>query len=444
MSETASARVEKFLSRIDALNPRFRAMTAVHDDDARQSARDIDARRDSGEWAGPLNGMIVAIKDNIDVAGHRCASGSRLFAEHRPDRDATVTARIRRAGGIVIGMASMMELAFGLRTTDALTGQCRNPWAADRVPGGSSGGTAASVALGFCDAALGTDTGGSVRMPAAFCGVTGLRPTLGRVSNRGVRPVSESLDTVGPMARTVGGVAQLYSVIAGFDPEDPHSLRRPVADWTRDPSDDVSGLRVGIPRNFYFDDLSPGIAESVMAVAQQFEAGGARLIEIDVPDAEIAHQYATRIILADACVLHAADLDARRDHFSDQVYERMIAGRCLSATDLTEAQRFRERWAHAARRRFDGIDATLFATTPIVAPPIEDNAHLADATRHATRFAYGGSLAGLPGLSIPCGDHGGLPIGALLESAPFAEDRLFRLGAHWQARTDWHRRTPPV
>jgi aspartyl-tRNA(Asn)/glutamyl-tRNA(Gln) amidotransferase subunit A len=447
MTELRTGReaVEEAIERIEALNPKFRALVSVFAAEARADADESDARRAEGAWGGPLDGMTIAIKDNIDTAGKRTASGSRLFADHVPVEDAFVVRRIRRAGGVVLGKASMMELAFGLRTRDAIAGQCVNPWAEDRVPGGSSGGSAASVALGFCDAALGTDTGGSVRMPSALCGITGLRPTHGRVSNGGVRPVSVSFDTVGPMARDVGNVARLYSVIAGYDPSDPHSRLSPFEDWTRTQVTDVRGIRIGIPRNFYFTDVDPEIVSAVEKVSRGFEKAGAELVEIEVPNAESAHEYATRIILADACDLYADELDNRREDISDQVYERMVAGRQLSGVDYAEALRFREIWTRAAELRFENVDATLMPTTPIVAPPIDDNKHLRDATSTATRFTYGGSLAGLPGISFPCGVSGdGLPIGALLETRRWSEALLFRLAARWQTDTDWHRRIPAV
>ncbi|GAB5468070.1 MAG: Asp-tRNA(Asn)/Glu-tRNA(Gln) amidotransferase GatCAB subunit A [Rhodospirillales bacterium] len=439
-------RLEAALARIDALNPTYRALVSVAAERARAEADHGDARRRAGIWGGPLDGVIVVAKDNIDEAGLRTAAGSRLFADYVPDEDAFVLRRVRKAGGIVIGKASMMELALGLRSLDAIAGQCRNPWAEDRVPGGSSGGSACAVALDFCQAALGTDTGGSVRMPAAFCGVTGLRPTHGRVSNDGVRPVSVSLDTVGPLARDVGDVARLYAVIAGYDPRDPHSRRRGVEDWTRDRSADVAGLKIGLPRHFYRDDLDPEIAGAVAAVARHFEAAGATLVEIEVPEAERAPEFVSRIILSDVCALYAKELAERRADVSDQVYERMIAGQALTAVDYAEALRFREAWARAADLRYrEQVDATLIATTPTVAPPIEDNAHLVDATRRATWFTYGGSLAGVPGISFPCGfNRDGLPIGALLETRRWREDLLFRLVANWQAGSDWHRRRAAV
>jgi aspartyl-tRNA(Asn)/glutamyl-tRNA(Gln) amidotransferase subunit A len=247
------------------------------------------------------------------------------------------------------------------------------------------------------------------------------------------------------MAKDVGNVARLYSVIAGYDAADPHSRNSPVADWTRTLDTDVRGIRIGIPRNFYFTDVDPEIVGAVEEVSRALERAGAKLLEIEVPNAERAHEFATRIILADACNLYADELDNRRNEISDQVYERMVGGRELSGVDYAAALRFREIWARDAVLRFGDVDAILMPTTPVVAPPVDDNKHLRDATRTATRFTYGGSLAGLPGISFPCGiSSDGLPIGALLETSRWSEALLFRLVARWQADTDWHRRIPAV
>lgn len=428
-------RVEADLDRIARLNPLYRAMVTPDAEGARRAA--------AAGRQGPLAGLTITVKDNIDTAGLRTACGSRLFADRVPDRDATVVARLRQAGAIILGKASMMELAFGLRTTDAIGGQCRNPWDQERVPGGSSGGSAASVALGFGTASLGTDTGGSVRMPSAFCGVTGLRPTHGRVPNAGVLPVSETFDTVGPIARRVADVAAVYQVIAGYDATDPHSIDRPVEAW--DGGSDIAGLRVGVPETFYFEGVDPEFVAAISRLRRSLGDAGAHVVPITLPGAEIAHAHATRIILADACALHDDALDHRRGDISDQVYERMIKGRAVTGVEYAQSLRFRERWSRTLAGAFRQVDVLLMPATPGPPAPIEDGAHLEDATRHATRFTYGGGLAGTPGLSLPCGfTESGLPIGALFEAPWWQETRLFRIGAWWQAQTDWHLRQPAL
>ena len=441
---SAAARVDDCLARIAALNPQFRAFSTVDAEGARTRAAEIDAASRDGRWLGLLHGMTLAVKDNIDVT-LPAASGSRLFAGRIAPSDAPVVARLREAGAIIVGKAAMMELAFGVRSLDAVAGQCRNPWDSARVPGGSSGGSAIAVALDLADAALGTDTGGSVRVPAGFCGVTGLRPTIGLVSNRSVLPVSVSLDTVGPMARRVEDAARVLLAIAGHDPEDLFSVDRAPDPSLLHIAGDVKGLRIGLPRNFYFNDIDVETADAVRSVADTLAQAGARLVNIKLEGAADAHGHATTIIYCDACALHAKALDAKPANISAPVLDRMIKGRDRSGVDYADAQRFRQAWTLHLRDVFRRVDALLYPTSPYPAPPIEEKAHLEEATRHATRFTYGGSLAGLPGLSLPCGfTRSGLPIGALLEGAWWREADLLRLGKAWQDRTDWHLRIPPA
>jgi aspartyl-tRNA(Asn)/glutamyl-tRNA(Gln) amidotransferase subunit A len=440
---TATASVETALDRIARFNEDYRAYVTIDRDGALRSAADADTAQQHGRSLGLLHGMVVAIKDCVDTAGLRTACGSTLFANHVPNRDAPVVQRLRQAGAIVLGKAALMELCFGVRSTDMVGGQVRNPWNRLHVPGGSSGGSAAAIALDLCDGALGTDTGGSVRIPAAYCGISGLRPTHGRVSNRGTLAVSASFDTIGPMARSVDDVARLFVTLAGYDDADPGSVDMPLGVEVLTQTTGMARVRIGIPRNFYYDDIDPEIATAVRAVATTLAAAGAELVEVDVPAAEIAHQYATTIILADVCEVHADALDHRRDAFSPQVYERMIKGRARSGVDYAAAMRFREAWRRSLRTLFAGVDMLLYPTTPFAAPLIEDGAHLEDSTRHATRFAYGGALAGVPGLSVPCGiTTAGLPIGVLFEAAWGNEALLLRAGRVWQNATDWHLRRP--
>jgi aspartyl-tRNA(Asn)/glutamyl-tRNA(Gln) amidotransferase subunit A len=442
---SVGARLDKYLARIAALNPRFRAFSTIDTEGARARAAEIDAASRDGRWLGLLHGVTLAIKDNIDVAGLPAASGSRLFAGRIAPSDAPVVARLRETGAIIIGKAAMMELAFGVRSLDAVAGQCRNPWDPTRVPGGSSGGSAIAVALDFVDAALGTDTGGSVRVPAGFCGVAGLRPTIGRVPNRGVLPVSMTLDTVGPIARRVEDIARVLLVIEGYDPEDPFSVDRAPDPSLLHIAGNVKGLRIGLPRNFYFDDVDAEVADAVRSLGDTLARAGARLIDIELEGAAEAHGHATTIIYCDACALHAKALDTEAAKISAPVFERMIKGRNYSGVDYAAALRFREAWTTALREVFRRVDALLYPTSPYPAPPIDEGAHLEEATRHATRFTYGGSLAGLPGLSLPCGfARSGQPIGALLEGAWWHEADLLRLGKAWQDRTDWHLRVSPA
>ena len=431
--------VDGCLARIEEL-ARLNAFTQVFAEEARARARELDSRSERG----PLHGVPVAVKDLMAIAGHPTTCGTELHRHAPPAAvSADAVAALEAAGAVVVGATNLHEWANGPTSSNPHFGPVRNPWDEERVPGGSSGGSAVAVALDLVDAALGTDTGGSVRIPAGFCGVTGLRPTIGLVSNRSVLPVSASLDTVGPMARRVEDVARVLTAIAGHDPDDWTSVDRPFDPSLLRVAADVTGLRIGVPRKFYSDDVDTEIADAVRSVADTLARAGARLVDIELEGAAEANQHAATIIYCDACALHANALDAEREKISAVVYERLIKGRERSGVDYANALRFRETWIMRLRDMFARVDVLLYPTSPHTAPPIEESVPLEDSTRHATRFTYGGALAGLPGLSLPCGfTRSGLPIGALLEGPWWREADLLRLGGAWQERTDWHLRLP--
>lgn len=438
---SVSAKVEVQLDRIARLNPRYRAFVTVDADGARRRAAEIDAAEREGRWLGLLHGMTIAVKDNIDTQGMRTAAGSALFADRVPGADAVVVERLKRAGAIVIGKAALMELAFGVRSLDAVAGQVRNPWNADHIAGGSSGGSAAAVALDLCDAALGSDTGGSIRVPAGFCGITGLRPTHGFVPNRGSLPVSVTMDTIGPMTRRVEDAARILVTIAGHDPKDPLSNQGNPTNSLLAPGPGMTGMRVGIPRRFFFEDIGTDVEKSVLSVADCFAAAGAEIVEIEIPGAADAHRHATTIIYCDACALHQHDLSKRPELFSRPVFERMTKGLERTGVDYANALRFREAWRQTLRNIYATVDLTLVPTSPLPAPLIVDPGHLETATAEATRFTFGGGLAGIPGISLICGfSAAGLPIGALLEAGWGNEAALIGAATAWQAATDWHLR----
>lgn len=440
------ARVDALLTRQARIDDRFRSIVTPTPSLARPAAQAADAAAAEGLTLGLLHGMAIAVKDNIDTAGIRTACGSALFADRIAAGDAPVVTRLKGAGAAIVGKAAMMELAFGVRSLDAVAGQVRNPWNPAHVPGGSSGGSAAAVAAGLCDAALGTDTGGSIRVPAAFCGVAGLRPTFGRVPNRGCLPVSESFDTIGPIARHVADLARILAVLAGPDAADPSSRAMPadLAWLSRDK--DVRGLCIGVLGGFHADDVDAEVARAVAAVGEGLAALGAELVPVILPEAAAAQEAATTIIYADACALHADALETKRHLISPPVYDRMIKGRAFSAPAYAAALRFRERWQRDLRALFATVDAVMLPASPETAPPIEaTGGDLHVVTRNATRFTYGGGLAGIPGLALPCGfAANGLPIGVLFEAGWGNEAVLLRIGEAWQAATGWHRMAPPI
>lgn len=436
--------VEGCLARIEALNPALNAMITTTAEAAREAADACDRAAAEGRWLGLLHGLPIALKDNIETAGVRTTSGAAYLADHIPNRDAPVVARLKAQGAILTGKANLQELAWGVVSTNPVAGQCRNPWNPARIPGGSSGGSGAAVAAGMAEAALGTDTGGSVRIPAAMTGIAGLRPTHGRLSIRGITPVSVAHDTVGPMARRVADVARIFAALAAYDSLDPVSRDLPLGNFLPTLGDGIAGVRVGIARSFFFEDVDAEVEAAVREGARTLESLGARLVEVTLAGAETAQRWTTVMAYADACAYHRERLDAGPGAISRPVYERMILGRDFGAVDYAEAMRGREAWRRTLAEAFETVDVLLAPTTPRPAPPIADDRSLHRATQEATRFTYGGALASIPGLSVPCGfSADGLPTGMMLEGAWGAEPLLLRVGHAYQTATDWHLRRAP-
>ncbi|MGI9479870.1 MAG: amidase [Hyphomicrobiaceae bacterium] len=438
----ARAHLEESLANVETWNGRVNAMMAMNADDARRTADDLDAAAARGEWAGLLHGMTLAIKDNIDTAGIETTRGSHFFKGRVPNADAPVVSRLKRAGAVIVGKATLHEVAFGVRSHNAVIGQCRNPYDTDYIPGGSSGGSGVAVATGMADAALGTDTGGSVRIPAAINGITGLRPTLGRVSNSGCLPVSDLHDTIGPMARSAIDVARLFAVMAGYDDADPTSRDRLLENFLPTLGAGIAGMRIGVPRAYYYDDLAPETATAVEAALKALEKLGATLVDVELAGAEAMQGEATVIIFCDAAHLHAERM-REPDKWGAQTIERLRLADDFTGRDYARAMRAREQWMRTLKRTFDAVDMLAMPTLPQMTPAIDDDRSLFEATRRVAANTYPGAFGALPGLSVPCGASGsGLPIGLLLEGPWWDEPRLLRAGHAYQQVTDWHRRRP--
>lgn len=437
----ARTAVERCLARIEQLDPALKAMVITTAEAARLQADACNRAAAEGRWLGLLHGMPVALKDNIETAGVRTTSGAAYLADHIPNRDAPVVGRLKAQGAVLVGKANMQELAWGVVSTNPVFGQCRNPWNPERIPGGSG----AAVAAGMAEATLGTDTEGSVRIPASMTGVSGLRPTHGRISIRGITPASVAHDAVGPMARSVADVARLFAALAAYDPLDPVSRELPLENFLPCLGDGIGGVRIGLARNFFFEDVDSEVEAAVRAGAATLESLGAELIDVTLPGAETAQRWTTIMAYADACAYHRERLDAGPGAISEAVYTRMIMGREFSAVDYAEAMRGREAWRRALAGVFESVDVLLALVTPRPAPPIADDRSLHRATQDATRFTYGGALASISGLLLPCGfSADGLPIGMMLEAAWGAEPLLLRVGHAYQQATDWHLRRAPV
>ena len=439
VSGTSEQATDACLHQIEQHNDAVNCLITVDADGALAAARAADDALHHGQWLGLLHGMPMLIKDNIDTAGMRTTYGSQFFADHVPNADAPVVRRLRQAGAVILGKTTLHEFAFGIRSNNPVIGQCRNPWNLDRIPGGSSGGSGVAVAMQMCQAALGTDTGGSVRLPASLNGISGLRPSVGRIPNTATMPVCPTQDTIGPMARSVADLARVFAVLAGPDAHDPLSESHPLSNFLPTLSDGVQGVRIGIARNHYFDEVDPQIGDAVMEAARTFERLGAELREVTVPGAEQMHQYATVVIYSDACAVHAERLATSPQTFDEQVLARMRTGLDYRAVDYSNALRAREQWKHRLKSLFEQVDILLSPTIHTTVPPIDDGLSLLESTRDATRNTYLGAFAQLPGLSVPCGVHqDGLPIGLQLEAPWWCEPLLLRAGHAFQQATQWH------
>jgi len=432
---------EASLTRIAAREPELNAFITVTGDDARRRARAADGR-------GPLAGAPIALKDLFDVAGVPTTGGSKIFATNVPAVDGEIARRLFGAGGIDIGKTNLHEWAFGVTTDNPHFGPTRNPWALDRIPGGSSGGNGAALSAGLCFGAIGSDTGGSIRIPASLCGIVGLKPTYGRVSLRGAIPLAWSLDHPGPMARTVRDTAVLLQIIAGYDPRDPVSVDVPVDDYLADIEGGVRGSRIGVVRGRFFERLNANeqpandVAAAVREATAVLAAEGARVEDIELPRTDELRETQRVIIGTEAFAYHRDRIGANRTAYGADVAQRIDVGAKNTGGEYAAARRTRDELRRTYGDTLGAWDAIVLPTTPITAPLREGQDAVAAA---ATLTAYTSpfNLTGLPAISVPCGfDANGLPIGLQLVSAPWAEARLLRVARAYERATSWHERRP--
>ena len=445
-TQTVLTQVKRCLDNIDRFDQQVNAFIAVLSETALEEAQQADDNYAGGGGAGLLAGVPISVKDCIDVAGVRCTNGSLFFKDYVPERDALIVQRLRKAGAVIVGKTNLHEFAYGSTTQNPHYGPTRNPWDLTRIPSGSSGGAGASLAADMCVGAVGSDTGGSVRTPAAINGVTGLRPTMGSIPMTGsFTRICPAIDTVGPLGKSVDIVARMFTAMAGYDDDDIYSVRHSWGDAFQEMSSGIAGLRIGLPRHFFFDDLEPGIGDAVEEAATQMGQLGAVISEIELEGADSAQQDVMPMVWADAYEYHRERVEDAPELFGQDVRDRILLGRDISGRDYAAALRARERWNRVVDRALQEVDVILTPTTPRVAPSIESSTDMLATTHHLTRFTYLFSWSGLPGLSIPCGFTANeLPIGVLLNGRPYEEGVLFRIGSDYQANTDWHQRKPPL
>jgi len=442
--------VRALLQRIERLDGTLHAFITVCGDAALAAARAAESALGSGQAVGPLHGVPIGLKDLVDTRGVRTTGGSKIFADRVPDRDATVTTRLTAAGAIVLGKLNMHEFAYGPEGLNDHYGQTRNPWDATvaRVPGGSSSGSGVAVAAGLVPAALGSDTGGSIRIPASLCGITGLKPTYGRVSRAGVLPLSWSMDHIGPMARSAADCALLLGAMAGYDPADPTTSVLPVPDYMAALTGDVKGLRVGLLRAHFTDVAAPEVRDAVLAAAKTLERAGAVVDEVSL--AHVAHVAAASfaIVATEALAYHAEWLRTRASDYQPDVRERLRMGAFVSGVHYVRAQQVRQLVRREVDAALERRDVLLAPATPIPAPVLgETETALGDGpsdVRSALiRLTRPFNFSGHPACSLACGfTTGGLPIGMQIVGRPFDEATVLRVADAYQRSTDWHTRRP--
>ncbi len=437
------------LARIEKWNPELNAFITVTSDLALKQARKADAELAGGMDRGPLHGIPIAHKDLFCTQGTRTTGGSKTFAGFVPEFDATVVERLETAGAVMVGKTNLHEHAYGITSENPHYGAVRNPWDPQRSAGGSSGGSAVAVATGMALAATGTDTGGSIRVPASWCGIAGLKPTFGRVSRHGVLPLGYTLDHPGPIAQTVRDAALLFEAMAGHDPRDPSSVDRPVPRCLPEEGElSLRGVRIGLPRNFYFDRIDKDVDSAVYFAGYTAEDLGAELIRVQVPDGEQLNTLAHLTLLAEAAAVHEPYLRKRRSSYGEDVRTLLDMGRLVPAVDYLPAQRLRKRILGVYLDILKRIDALLLPATPMTAPligqkQVEIRGEAEDTRLAATRLLRGFNLLGLPVLSLPVGfSSAGLPIGCQLVGRPWEEPLLLRIGAALEDRIRLPRRPP--
>jgi len=421
--------------QIERLNPRLNAFITVISP---------TASRGKPQSMQSLSGIPLAIKDLFETEGIRTTAGSLFFKDYIPSEDAVVVRKLKDAGALIIGKTNTHEIALGVTTANPHFGICRNPWDTARIPGGSSGGSAVAVATGMALGALGTDTGGSIRIPASLCGVVGLKPTYGRVSVRGVIPLSWNLDHVGVLTRTVRDAALLLSVIAGYDAEDPYSIDQSEDDYLSHLDEGIESWRVALAIGDYVEDTDPEVTSAVQEAAKVFERLGAKVQPVDMSflrEAALANSLMTP---ADGAAYHRERLAGHPEMFGEDVRQRLEIGRSFTSTEYALARQTQAEIKHRLENMFREFDLLILPSTAIPAPLIEGNDAVEQA-RRLTRFTAPFNLAGLPAISIPCGfNPEGLPIGLQIVSGVWKEASILRAARAYERQTDWGQHIPPL
>lgn len=436
------------LARIERLNPVLNAFITVTPERALQEAVRVDEVLARG-GSLPLAGVPLAVKDLFATAGDRTTGGSKVLAENVTDYDATAVARLRAAGAVLLGKLNMHEFAYGFTNANPHYGDCRNPWDPARIPGGSSGGSAAAIAASLCLAALGSDTGGSIRQPAALCGIVGLKPTYGRVSRHGALTLSWTMDHVGPMTKRVADAAAMLHVMAGPDPNDETSTHLPVPDYGASLADSIAGVRLGIPRDPFYQTLEPEVAAAVEDAIAVLKGRGVRVVEVTLPHLDVIRGAHRAIIFSEATTYHDTWIRTRAAEYGEDVRALVQSGLFVPATQYLAAQQARRRILADWKALWQEFDVLVLPTSPIAATPFDAATAVIDGKEHLLLHLYLDqtlpfNLTGQPALSLPCGFTATkLPIGLQLVGRPFDEALLLRVAHAYERETPWHTACPP-
>jgi aspartyl-tRNA(Asn)/glutamyl-tRNA(Gln) amidotransferase subunit A len=433
------------LQRIEKLNPVLNAFITITAEAALAQARELAAEAQRGHWRGPLHGIPIALKDLFDTAGVRTTAASAIFADRVPSEDAEVVRRLKAAGAIILGKLNMHEFAYGDTSAQSHFGPVHNPWKLDRVTGGSSGGSAAAVSAGLCYGALGSDTGGSIRQPAAYCGIVGLKPTYGLVSTRGVIPLSWSMDHVGPMCRTVADVALLLEPIAGYDPLDTNSLDTAIPDYATAMRQKISAMRLGIPRALFYEKLDPEIEQAVSDALRVLAGLTATSRDVELPPFKTLP-----VVGAEAYAFHAPYFSKTPELYQPMTRRRLEAGSQVSAAAYIEGRRELDRLRRTVAGVFSTVDLLITPTTPILPVTIQEaidnpSTPVPGGVPLSLRNTQPFDVYGLPTISLPCGfSHSGLPIGLQISGPHLGERTVLALAHAFEQATEWHRRSPAL
>ena len=440
-SPHASRLTEACLRQIERLNPTLNAFITVTNQHSTHESKSDTTNNPS---ANILHGIPIAVKDLFDTAGIRTTAGSKFFADNIPETDAFVVEKLKQAGAVIIGKTNTHEIALGVTGNNPHYGTARNPWDETRISGGSSSGSAIAVATGMALGALGTDTGGSIRIPASLCGVVGFKPTYGRVSLRGVFPLSWNLDHVGPLTRTVEDAALLLQVISTYDPIDPASIKMLTGDYLGHLVDDMEGRKISFGIGDYIESADSEVLDAVREAVQAFASIGCRVQEVDVSwmrEAALANKTMTQ---ADGAAIHHERLKEHPDWFGEDIRRRLEDGAKTTSTEYILARRTQAEVRKRCEQFFESYDFLIVPTTPITAPLIEGIDAVEQAAR-LTRFTAPFNLTGLPALSLPCGfTKAGLPIGLQIVSRAWADAKVLNAGYAYERATDWHKKRPKL